>query len=337
MARTKILTFALLSLLFGAPPLSADSQSTQYHLVQQLPLSGSGSWDYVACDVNARRLYVAHDDKVHIVDIDTMTAVGTIPAMGAHGVAVAPTLGRGFITNGGAGTVTVFKLATGQPIQTVQAGRNPDAVVFDPASQRVFAFNGRSQSATIFQAWSGKVEETLALNGRPEFAVADGAGIVFVNLIDKNELVRLDARALTIERRWSTTPCEKPSSLAIDTAHRRLFVGCRNQKMSVLDADNGTVIATLPIGDQVDGTVFDPETALIFNANGDGTITEIHEDDPNHYSIVETISTQPGARTIALDPQRHRLFLPVGRSTQKANPKTGIKASGDFQLLVIGR
>jgi YVTN family beta-propeller protein len=260
-----------------------------------------------------------------VLDVDSEAVVATIPnTPGVHGIALAPELGRGFISNGKASTVTIFDLKTLKPIADVPTGQKPDAIIFDPASSRVFAFNGGSNSATAIDAATGKVAGTVDLGGGPEYAAADGKGFVYDNLEDESLVLKIDARKLTVDQRWPTAPCASPSSMAIDAANRRLFLGCRNKVMAVMNADTGKVITTLPIGDHVDATAFDPDTKLIFNSNGEGTITVIRQDNPDKYSAVETVKTVPKAKTMALDPKTHRLFLSTAESNQ-------------FEVLVVGK
>jgi YVTN family beta-propeller protein len=237
---------------------------------------------------------------------------------------VAAELGRGFVSNGKASTVTIFDLNTLKPIADVPTGQKPDAIIFDPATSRVFAFNGGSNSATAIDAATGKVAGTIDLGGGPEFAAADGNGFVYNNLEDESLVLKIDSRKLTVVQRWPTAPCASPSSMAMDRANHRLFLGCRSKVMAVMNADTGQVITTLPIGDHVDATAFDPATKLIFNSNGEGTVTVIRQDSPDKYSLVETVKTLPKAKTMALDSKTHRLFL----STAEA---------GQFEVLVVGR
>ena len=215
-------------------------------------------------------------------------------------------------------------MKTLKPIADVPTGQKPDAIIYDPATSRVFAFNGGSNSATAIDAATGKVAGTVDLGGGPEFAAADGKGYVFDNLEDESLVLKINARELKVEQRWPTAPCASPSSMAMDRANRRLFLGCRSKVMAVMDADSGKVITTLPIGDHVDATAFDPETKLIFNSNGEGTITVIHQDSPDKYSVVETVKTAPRAKTMALDPKTHRLFLSTAEN-------------GQFEVLVVGK
>ena len=280
---------------------------------------------------------------VQVLDLDQLAVVGQIPdTLGVHGIALAPAFDRGFTSNGKAGTITIFDLSTLKPITQVKAGQNPDAIVYDPFSQRVFAFNGKSHDVTALEAATGKVVGQIALDGKPEFTVADGSGTVYVNLEDKGMLVSLDSQKLKVRRRWPLAPCEEPSTMAMDHAHERLFIGCGNKKMVVVDPEQGHIIATLPIGDHVDATVFDSEKQLIFTSNGDGTITVIHQDGPDHYTVGDTVPTQAGARTEALDTQTHRLFLPTAElgprpapTAEQPHPRPAIKP-GSFTLLVVG-
>lgn len=296
-----------------------------YSIIKKIPVAGTGSWDYLTVDTEARRLYASHGTQVEVLDIDSLNVVGTIPKTpGVHGIAIAPELGRGFISNGQASTVTIFDLKTLKPIQDVPTGQKPDAIIYDPATSHVFAFNGGSNSATAIDAGSGKVAGTVDLGGGPEFAAADGKGYVFNNLEDESQLLKINSKEFKVEQRWPTAPCSSPSSMAMDRANRRLFLGCRSRVMAVVDADSGKVITTLPIGDHVDATAFDPETKLIFNANGEGTISIMHEDSADKYSVVETVKTVPRAKTLALDPKTHRVFLSTAEN-------------GQFEILVVGK
>ena len=294
-----------------------------YAILKKIPIAGQGSWDYLTVDPDARRLYVSHGTQVEVLDVDSSAIVGQIPnTLGVHGIAIAPESGRGFVSNGQASTVTIFDLKTLKTIAEVPVGKKPDAIIYDPASSRIFAFNGGSNSASAIDAASGKVAGTVDLGGGPEFAVADGAGYVYNNLEDESLVLKINSRTLKVEQRWPTAPCSSPSSIAMDRPNRRLFVGCRSRIMAVMNADSGQVITTLPIGDHVDATAFDPETRLVFNSNGEGTITVIHQDDPDKYSIVETVTTLPRAKTMALDPKTHQLFLSTAES-------------GQFEVLVV--
>jgi len=308
-----VLTLTLSICLLAAPAPS----DAGYSVTKKIPLPGQGSWDYVTVDEGARRVYVSHGTQVEVLDADSGAVVGNIPnTEGVHGVAVAPDLGRGFTSNGKASTVTIFDLKTLKPIGSAPTGKKPDAIIFDPSTSRVFAFNGDSDSATAIDAATGKVAGTVDLKGGPEFAVADGNGYVFNNLEEQNELLKIDAKKLSVEQRWPTAPCAAPVSMALDRENHRLFVGCRSKVMAVINPDNGQVITTVPIGDHVDATAFDAERKLIFNSNGEGTITVIHQDSPDKYSVVETVKTAPKAKTMALDPKTHKLFLSTAENGQ---------------------
>jgi YVTN family beta-propeller protein len=305
--------------------ISSVRAADNYQITKKIPIPGQGSWDYLTVDEGARRLYVSHGTQVEVLDLDSGAIVGKIEnTQGVHGIAIAPDLGRGFVSDGQSSTVTVFDLKTLKMIAEVPTGKKPDAIIYDPATSRVFAFNGGSNSATVIEAKDGKVAGTIDLGGGPEFAAADGNGYVYNNLEDESLVLKINSRTLKVEQRWPTAPCSSPSSMAIDRDNRRLFLGCRSKVMAVMNADTGQVITTLPIGDHVDATAFDVETRLIFNSNGEGTVTVIRQDSPDKYSVVETVKTIPRAKTSALDPKTHRLFL----STTE---------SGQFEVLVVGQ
>jgi len=316
--------FAIFTLLaaFAIPSaLAADS----YQIEKKIPIPGQGSWDYLAVDAAGRRLYVSHGTQVEVVDIDSQSVVGTIPnTPGVHGIAIASELGRGFISNGQASTVTIFDLKTLKKLGEVPTGKKPDAIIYDPATSQVFAFNGGSNSATAISAADGKVAGTIDLGGGPEFAASDSNGYVYDNLEDESLVLKIDAKKLTVEQRWKTAPCESPSSMAMDRPNHRLFIGCRNRVMAVLDSNSGKVIASLPIGDHVDATAFDVDSRLIFFSNGEGSISVVHQDSPDKYSVVDTIKTLPRAKTMALDPKTHQLFLSTAEG-------------GQFEVLVVGK
>ena len=300
---------------------AADS----YQITKKIPIPGQGSWDYLTVDEGARRLYVSHGTQVEVLDLDSGAIVGKIEnTQGVHGIAIAPDLGRGFVSDGQSSTVTIFDLKTLKTIAEVPTGKKPDAIIYDPATSRVFAFNGGSNSATVIEAKDGKVAGTIDLGGGPEFAAADGNGYVYNNLEDESLVLKINSRTLKVEQRWPTAPCASPSSMAIHRDNRRLFLGCRSKVMAVMNADAGQVVTTLPIGDHMDATAFDAQTRLIFNSNGEGTVTVIRQDSPDKYLIVETVKTLPRAKTSALDPKTHRSFLSTAES-------------GQFEVLVMGK
>jgi hypothetical protein len=329
----------------GVAAASPAPGPSGYHLLKKIPLGGEGFWDYIIFDSPTRRLFISRGTKVVVLDVDSGKTVGEIPNTdGVHGIALASDLGRGFTSNGRAGTVTIFDLKTLQVIGSVQAGTNPDAIIYDPASKRVFAMNGRSKNATAIDAATGNVAGTIPVDGKPEFAVADGAGHVYVNIEDKSEEQQIDSQNLKVTATWPLAPCEEPSGLAMDIANRRLFAGCDNKMMGVIDAGTGKVVATPSIGEGVDADAFDPGTGYAFASNGgSGTLTVVHEDSPDKYSVVEDVPTQAHARTMALDPKTHEVFLvtadfgpaPVP-TADNAHPRpTMVKDS--FVVLVFGK
>jgi len=300
----------LLPALFLLLVSTAAFGGSGYQLAKKIPLGGEGGWDYLTFDPDFGRLFISRATHVIVLDAASGKVVGDIPdTAGVHGIALAPELGRGFTSNGRADTVTIFDLKTLATIGQVKAGQNPDAIVYDSASKRVFTMNGRSGDATAIDAATGKIEGTVRLGGKPEFAVADGGGHIYINIEDKSELVALDSRKLAVEARWSLAPCERPTGLAMDRQHRRLFSGCSNELMAVVDADSGKVIVTLPIGSGVDATAFDPGLQYAYASNGEGTLTVVHEDSPAKFTVLENVTTQRGARTMALDPDTHRVYL----------------------------
>ena len=309
----------LLTITVSAAALDA------YEVTKKIPIPGQGSWDYLTIDDSNRRLYVSHGTQVEVLDLDSGKVVGAISKTpGVHGIAIAPEIGRGFVSNGQSSTVTVFDLKTLKTLGEVATGKKPDAIIYDPATSRIFAFNGGGNSATVINAADAKVIGTIDLGGGPEFAVADGNGYVFNNLEDENLVLKINSRTMAVEKRWPTAPCQAPSSIAMDRPNRRLFIGCRSRVMAVMNAETGQIITTLPIGDHVDATAFDPDLRLIFNSNGEGTITVIQQEGPDKYSIVQNVKTLPRAKTMALDLKTHQLFLSTAES-------------GQFEVLVVGK
>ena len=311
-----------------------------YHLLKEIPIGGDGNWDYMTIDPEARRLYASHGTQVEVVDLDSEKSVGKITGLnGVHGIALAPKLGRGFITSGLSSTIVIFDLNTLKQLGEVAGGKSPDGVLYDSASGRVFAFNHRGDNLTVFGASDGKIVDTVELGGAPEFPVNDEKGNVWVNLESKSTLVRIDAQSLKITGRWPTAPCEAPSSMDIDRVRRRLFIGCNSQVMAVADPDTGKIITTLPIGPHVDATAFDPETSLIFNANN-GSVTVIHQDSADQYSVVETVKTQLKANTLAVDLKTHKVYLPSAewttpKPTAEVPQPVPARVPGTFKILVL--
>jgi DNA-binding beta-propeller fold protein YncE len=315
-----------------------------YRILTRLTLGGEGFWDYLTIDADARRLYISRWSHVMVVDADSYKIIGDIPEIGGvHGIAIAREFGRGFISEDEANRVTIFDLGTLKKVGTAKTGQGPDGIIYDPASKRVFAFNGHDGTATAIDAATGGVAGTIDLGGDPEFAAADGQGHIYNNLEDKSEVVQIDSRTLKVLNRWPLAPGSSPTAMAIDGPQRRLFVGCRNKLMIVMDADSGKVVANLPIGDGVDASRFDPRTQLVFSSNGDGTLTVIHEDSTDKYTVVDNITTQRGARTMELDPRTHRVFLvtaelgPQPAPTPEDPHPIPSMTPGTFRLLVFGQ
>ncbi|HJZ66212.1 MAG TPA: YncE family protein [Candidatus Acidoferrum sp.] len=310
---------------------------SKYTLVKTISIPGDEGWDYVGVDSAARRVYVSHGSHVVVLDADTYAIVGDIPdTAGVHGIAVAPELGRGFISSGRANSATFFDLKTLKAIGTYPTGTNPDAIAYEPVTKRVFTFNGRSQDVTALNATDGSAAGTFPIGGKPEFAVADGNGGMYVNIEDKSELVHFDAQKLTILHRWPLAPCEEPSGLAIDLKSHRLFVGCGNKMMAVVEGQSGKVITTLPIGDGVDANGFDPATNYAFASTGDGKLTVVHEDSPDKFTVVENVPTKKTARTMGLDLKTHAVFLPSAEFDPPApGERRGKMKPGSFAVLVM--
>lgn len=329
--------------LFMPPGIAAEPQKG-YHLIKKVVLGGEGFWDYMTLESAARRLYISRGTHVMVVDADSYQIVGDIPdTQGVHGIALPSESGRGFTSNGRANEVTIFDLKTLGVLGSAKTGEGPDAIIYDPASRRVFTFNGRGGTSTAIDAATGQVAGTIDLGGRPEFAVADGAGHVYNNLEDKSQVLEIDSQSLKVLNRWPLAPCEGPSGMAIDTERRRLFIGCHNKVMAVMDARTGKVLATPAIGQGVDANRFDPGTQLAFSSNGDGTLTVVHQDSPDKFTVVENVQTQRGARTMELDPKTHRVFLvtaefgpppPASAGNERRRPSM---VPGSFTLLVFGQ
>jgi DNA-binding beta-propeller fold protein YncE len=277
-----------------------------------------------------------------VVDPDSGKTLDEIPdTPGVHGVALAPDLGRGFTSNGRESMITIFDLKTLKPIQKVKTGDTPDAIAYDPKSRRVFTFNARGHSASAIDAAKGTLVGEVPLGGKPEFAVSDGKGHIYVNIEDKNEMAVIDPDKLTVTARWPLAPCEEPSGLAFDQEHRRLFAGCSNKMMTIVNADTGHVVTTVPIGQGVDANAFDPGTQLAFSSNGEGTLTVVHEDAQDKYLVLGDVETARGARTMALDPKTHTIYLVTAKFGPKPAPTADNPRArppmlpGTFELLII--
>jgi YVTN family beta-propeller protein len=332
---------AFLGLLIAGAALAATGPG--YKVVNTYNVGGDGGWDYLTADAAARRLYISRATHVIVLDLDSGKSVGDIPdTPGVHGIALAPQIGKGFISNGREGTVTIFDIKTLAASRKVKVGDNPDAILYDPATHQVFTFNGRSQDATVINAVTEKVVDTIKLDGKPEFAASDARGTVYVNIEDKSELVAISSGKREIKATWRLAPCEEPTGLSIDRKNRRLFVGCGNKMMAVVNADTGKVLATPAIGEGVDATTFDDETGLAFASCGEGVLTVVREESPEKFSVVGNVPTQPGARTLALDSKTHNVFVvtakfgpPPAATADNPHPRRTILPD-TFAVLVIG-
>jgi hypothetical protein len=334
--------FITISASLAAAGLAASGPG--YHVATTYKVGGEGGWDYLTVDAAARRLYISRGTHVLVLDADSGKPVGDIAdTPGVHGIALAPELGRGFTSNGREGTVSIFDIKTLATSNKVKVGDNPDAILYDPATKRVFTFNGRSQDSTAIDAASGRVLGTIKLDGKPEFAASDAKGEIFVNIEDKSELIAIDPQKLEIKAKWLLAPCTEPSGLSIDRKNRRLFVGCDNKMMAVVDADSGKVLATPAIGEGVDATAFDADTGLAFASCGEGVLTVVKEDSPVKFSVAENVPTQPGARTLALDAKTHNVFVvtaqfgpPPAPTADNPNPRRSI-VPDTFVVLAVAK
>jgi YVTN family beta-propeller protein len=317
-----------------------------YRVVHKIPVPGDGGYDFVYLDDAAHRLYLAHGTEVAVVDTTSQSVIGVIAGLaGAHGISVAPGLGKGFITNGKSDTVTVFDPKTLKATGEIKStGKDPDALTYDPATRQLFVFNHAGGEVTVVEPGTNKVTTTLHVGGALEVGRADGNGKVWVNVEDRSEIVRIDSKKMVVADRYPLAPCEEPTGLAVDAKHGRVFVGCGNQMMAVVNATTGKVVTTLAIGPGVDGTEFDPTTGDVFNACGkDGTLSVIHQDTADRYHVVQNLSTQLGARTLAVDTSSHRVFLAAAQfgakpapSETTPKPRAPILPS-TFVVLVVGK
>jgi DNA-binding beta-propeller fold protein YncE len=341
--RTAILAAVCAALLGSQPSPVAQTPASHYRIANRFALDGDGGWDYLAVDESAGRLFVSHGTLVQVVDEKTGKVLGAIPdTKGVHGIAIAGDLNKGFTSNGRDTSVIMFDLKTLAVLSKVTVtGSNPDAIIYEPVSHMVFAFNRSSSNATAIDAKTGKVAATIALDGGPEFSAVDGKGNVFVNIEDKSLLCRIDAKTLKVVDKWPLAPGESPSGLAIDAAGHRLFSVCHNKLMIVVDAQSGKVVASLPIGERVDGAGFDPVNKRAYSSNGDGTLTVVQDEGKDKYTVLENVVTQKGARTMVVDARTHHVFLPTAEygpapeaTADNPHPRPVVKP-GSFVLLDV--
>lgn len=336
-------------LLSGALALAAPGASG-YHLLKRIVMGGGEGdqeyFDYITVDADARRVYLSHRTHVNVVDADSGAVVGDIPGMHqAHGIALVKDLNKGYATDGSGKQVVVFDLKNLNILGHIPAGGNTDCVIYDPASKRVFAFNGDSKDSTVIDPKNDSVVATIPMGGRPEYGVPDGKGMIYDNISDKNEIVALDSRTLEIKNRWPVAPSGEPTSIAMDLVHRRLFIGGRDPKIFVvMNADNGQIVGKpFPIGDRVDANVYEPATGMVALSTREGTLHIFHQDTPDKYTPIETIKTEFGAKTMAIDPKTHNIYMttsdfePAPAATA-AQPNPQPRAvPGTFRLLIYGK
>jgi hypothetical protein len=319
------------------------SSAWSYHVAHEVHLAGVEGWDYLSIDEQASRLYVSHGTHVEVIDTKTLKSVGSIDQTpGVHGIALAPDLGRGYISAGASGTVVVFDLKTLARVAEVKTtGANPDAILYEPVTHRVFTFNGRGRNATAIDARTNAVIGTIALDAKPEFAVSDATGEIFVNLEDTHSIARIDPKTLSVGARWPLEGCEEPSGLALDRDNARLFSVCSNEVMEIVDAGSGRVVGHAPIGKNVDGAGFDAARHLAFASGGDGTLTVVKEEGPEKFSVAETVKTRSGARTMVVGPSSHQVFLSAGERQPAPAPAPGQPRTppsikeGSFEIVVV--
>ena len=331
-------------ILTGAlgPAMAAEGG---YHLLTKYPFGPAEAstreyFDYITVDSSARRVYLSHGTEIKVINADTGKLIGNITGLKQdHGVAIAKEFDRGFITDGAQGKVIIFDLKTLKVTGEAKADQDADSVVYDPASKRVFAQEGDPNSSTVIDAKTGAVVGTIKLGGQPEFAVADGRGTVYVNMEDKDEVVAIDSHTLAIKSRWPVAPAGRPTALAMDIAHRRLFTaGRKPQMLVVMDANSGKVIQSFPISGGVDAAAYDPETGMVFASTREGMVHIFHEDSPDKFSEVETVKTEVGAKTMGLDTKTHKLFLDTAEFGAPSTPgRPGAAVPGSFHVLVYGR
>jgi YVTN family beta-propeller protein len=300
----------------------SNSYSQTYKVSQKINVTGDEGWDYLAVDQVNQHLFVSHGSIVNVIDLKSNKTITTIPdTKGVHGIAIANDLNKAFISNGKDNSVTIVNLKTFKLIDKVAIeGQKPDAILYDQFSKKVLTYNAKSNDATVIDANTNKIIKTIPLGGKPEFSVTDTKGLIYVNIEDKNEIKTIDANKLEVTASWSIAPGDEPSGLAIDLETNRLFSVCSNNLMVIVNLSNGKIIKTLPIGEGCDGVVFDPEKKLIFSSNGEGTITVVKEENANTFSVLETVKTQKGARTIALNKTTHQLYLPTADFGIKPEP-----------------
>jgi len=329
----------ILFIVLAATSIAAGGR----HLIKKIPVPGDYGWDYLTADSEGRRLYVSHDREVVVLDLDTGTLIGKIPGKSVHGIAIAKDFGRGFISCSDPGSVVIFDLKTLAVIDRVPVGADPNVILFDQKTLRIFTADRGSKRVTALDPKTGKVIGTIeGLAGKTEHAASDDAGHIFLNMQDLNTMLKLDAQELKVMETWPTAPCEQPSSMDMDRTHQRVFLGCRSGVMAVIDGNSGRIVTTQPIGKGVDATEFDSDRGLVYFSSGDGTMSVFHEDAPDKYTLVESVKTQTGARTMAIDRKTGRAYLSAAEFGPRPEPAPGNPPPraptipGSFSVLVFG-
>lgn len=331
----KIQSIIYLSVLILFSASISAQEKPSYKIINRIHLDGDGGWDYLTMDDATGLLYVSHGMMVQVVDVKTSKVVATIEdTKGVHGITIATEFGKGYISCGRDSTVVVFDTKTFKTLSRLKVnGSNPDAILYDPFSKNVFAFNGRSKNITVIDAKSDKIIGDIAVEGKPEFAVTNEKGKIYVNIEDKSKLCEINSKTLKIENTWSVAPVDEPSGLAIDNATHRLFT-VSDGHMAVIDAVTGKVVASLPIGDRVDGVAFDTGLKRAYSANGDGTMTVVGEVNGT-CKVLENVKTQKGARTIAVDSKTHHIYLPTADMGEAEKGKRPPVKPNSFIILEI--
>jgi len=319
--------------LLSAPAWSAEPGTSTYKLMQQHALGGAGGWDYVTLDASAHRLFIARDDRVMVVDADSGKLAQEIPGMKhVHGVALVQDLHRAYASNGHGNDISVIDLNTLKVLGHIPvSGKDPDAIIYEPATQHVLAMNGDSNNISIIDPAKGKELAIIALDGNPEFATSDGQGNVYVNIEDKGELAHIDIKSGKVLHTWSLAPCEGPTGLALDSANKRLFSVCANGWMIVTDASDGHQVAKIAIGKDPDAAAYDAQSHTVFSSSREGVLNVIHQDSADQYTKLADVSTMKSARTMALDAAANKIYLVGAKVAQKGKPVSG------FTLLVVGQ
>ena len=332
----------VLASLVAAPSLVAQAPKS-YEITHTYNVGGEGGWDYIITDGPRHRLFIGRQNRLMVVDMNDGHLIGEVAGInGAHGTALVTDIERGFATSGNDSSILMFDMKTFKGQLKIPAGEDADAIIYDPISKKIFSFNGDANSSTVVEPRRGTRVGTVPLGGKPEYGQSAGNGKVYVNLVDSSQVVEIDTKTLTVTRRWSTAPCKNPVSMAIDTQHQRLFSGCRSGVMAISNYANGTVVATVPIGEGVDGAGYDPKLRDVYASNADGTLTVIHQDSPNKYHVAETVQTGERGRNMGLDVASHRIYIasakfgPVPADSTAANPRRRPPMiPGSFSIIVV--